>query len=60
MFHRIWNYVSSVMRKTWEGWQEDDGFLLSAAMAYYAALSLFPLCLVLMAVLGFVTRFSSQ
>jgi membrane protein len=60
MFHRIWNYVSSVMRKTWEGWQEDDGFLLSAAMAYYAAFSLFPLCLVLISVLGFVLRLSQQ
>ena len=44
MFARIWHYVSSVLQKTWEGWQEDDGFLLSAAMAYYAAFSLFPLC----------------
>ena len=37
-----------------------DGFLLSAAMAYYAAFSLFPLCLVLIAILGFVMQFSSQ
>ena len=49
-----------VMWKTWQGWQEDDGFLLSAAMAYYAAFSLFPLCLVLIAILGGVLRFSSQ
>ena len=50
----------SVLQKTWEGWQEDDGFLLSAAMAYYAAFSLFPLCLVLISILGFVLRFSQQ
>ena len=54
MIHRIWTYIWSVVQKTWEGWQADDGFLLSAAMAYYAAFSLFPLCLVLIAILGFV------
>ena len=48
------------MQKTWEGWQEDDGFLLSAAMAYYAAFSLFPLCLVLISILGFVLQLSQQ
>ncbi|MGA2065316.1 MAG: YihY/virulence factor BrkB family protein [Thermoguttaceae bacterium] len=49
-----------VLRKTWAGWERDDGFLLSAAMAYYAAFSLFPLCLVLIAALGFVMRLSAQ
>lgn len=49
-----------IVHKTWQGWQEDDGFLLSAAMAYYAAFSLFPLCLVLIAILGFVMQWSSQ
>lgn len=49
-----------VLRKTWAGWQRDDGLLLSAAMAYYAAFSLFPLCLVLISVLGFVMRLSAQ
>ena len=60
MLHRLWNYILSVLQKTWEGWQEDDGFLLSAAMAYYAAFSLFPLCLVLISILGFVLHFSQQ
>ena len=60
MLTRIWNYVLSVLQKTWEGWQEDDGFLLSAAMAYYAAFSLFPLCLVLISILGFVLRLSQR
>jgi len=60
MFHRAWSYVLSVVQKTWEGWQEDDGFLLSAAMAYYAAFSLFPLCLVLIAAVGFVLHFSQR
>jgi membrane protein len=49
-----------VLQRTWAGWQKDDGFLLSAAMAYYAAFSLFPLCLVLIAVLGYVMRLSAQ
>ena len=60
MFTRLWNYSLSVLQKTWQGWQEDDGFLLSAAMAYYAAFSLFPLCLVLISILGFVLRLSQQ
>ena len=51
---------SDVLQKTWEGWQEDDGFLLNAAMAYYAAFSLFPLCLVLISILGFVLQLSQQ
>ncbi len=60
MFIRIWNYVLSVLQKTAEGWQEDDGFLLSAAMAYYAAFSLFPLCLVLISIMGFALRLSQR
>ncbi len=60
MLTRIWNYILSVLQKTWQGWQEDDGFLLSAAMAYYAAFSLFPLCLVLISILGFVLRLSQR
>ena len=58
MLKRTWNYVASVFWKTAELWQADDGFLLSAAMAYYAAFSLFPLCLVLISILGFVLRVS--
>ena len=45
-----------VLGRTWEGWQKHDGMLLSAAMAYYAAFSLFPLCLVLISILGFGMR----
>jgi membrane protein len=39
-------------------WYEDDGGVLSAAMAYYAAFSLFPLCMVLIAALGWASRIS--
>src|SRR3974377_1371877 len=60
MLNRVWNYITRVFWKTVELWQADDGFLLSAAMAYYAAFSLFPLCLVLVSILGFVLRMSQR
>lgn len=60
MFQRLRHYILTVLQKTWAGWQQDDGFLLSAAMAYYAAFSLFPLCLVLISILGFVLHFSQR
>ncbi len=60
MFHQLWKNSLSVLQKTWQGWQKDDGFLLSAAMAYYAAFSLFPLCLVLISIMGLVLRLSKQ
>ena len=53
--HRGWPVVCA----TWNGWRRDDGALLSAATAYYGAFSLFPLCLVLVAGLGFVGRYST-
>jgi membrane protein len=49
-----------VLRRTWALWQEHDGFLLSAAMAYYAAFSLLPLCLVLIAILGYAMQWSAR
>lgn len=59
MLKRLLTRTWTVLLKTWSHWEEDDGFLLSAAMAYYAAFSLFPLCLVLISVLGFVMKFSA-
>lgn len=47
------------LRATWRRWRLDDGSLVAASMAYYTALSFFPLLLLLIAVLGFVLRFSS-
>jgi membrane protein len=41
-----------------QGWSKYDGGTFSAAMAYYAAFSLFPLLLLLSSALGFVLRFS--
>jgi len=38
------------------GWNHDDGAMLCAAMAFFAAFSIFPLCLVLIASLGVAMR----
>ena len=46
------------LRETVKNWHADDGPTLAAAVAYYAALSLFPLMLLLIAALGFALRYS--
>jgi membrane protein len=51
-------WLWSTLQAIWQGWKKHDGALLSAATAYYATFSLFPLCLVLMAGLGIVSRHS--
>ena len=43
-----------ILQETLRQWFADDGSLLAAAVAYYGALSLFPLLLVLIAIIGFV------
>ena len=54
--NRLWPALkTSVVR-----WNRDDGAMLSAAMAYYAAFSLFPLCLVLIAAIGLLTKWTGQ
>lgn len=58
MFRWITRRGWPVLQSTWNGWRKDEGTLLSAATAYYAAFSLFPLCLVLIAGLGVVGRYS--
>ena len=59
MLGRIFRRAWSVLRTTWSGWRKDDGSLLSAATAYYATFSFFALCLVVIAGLGFVGRYST-
>ncbi|HVC92963.1 MAG TPA: YihY/virulence factor BrkB family protein [Pirellulales bacterium] len=49
-----------LLRETWRRWNADDAGLLSAAMAFYSACSLFPCCLVLIALLGIVLRHASS
>lgn len=44
--------------KAYQRWQSDDGSLMAAAVAYYAALSFFPLLLVLISGLGFLLEFT--
>jgi membrane protein len=57
----IWSVCRLVWvraRQTLGKWEEDDGDLLAAAVAYYAILSLFPLLMVLASGLGLVLEFS--
>jgi membrane protein len=53
--HMVWRTLISAVQR----WNRDEGFLLSAAMAYYAALAIFPLILILIAGFGLAMRFSS-
>jgi membrane protein len=46
------------LHAAWTRYQEDDGPLLAAAVAYYLGLSLFPLLLILLAGLGWFLRFT--
>lgn len=50
----------SILRSTFSRWLKDDGSVLSAAMAYYASFSVFPLCLIVMAGFGYVSRISAR
>jgi membrane protein len=50
----VWRILMSAVQR----WNRDEGFLLSAAMAYYAALSIFPLMLILISGFGLAMRFS--
>jgi membrane protein len=53
---RLWHALKTGVVR----WNRDDGAMLSAAMAYYGAFSLFPLCLVLVAAVGLFTKWSDQ
>lgn len=46
------------LRQTWQEWQEDDGNVLAAAMAYYTALSFLPLLLLLISAFGVFLQFT--
>ena len=52
----VWHLI----RETGRRWSENDGNLLAASMAYYAAFSFFPLLLVMISGLGFALQFSSN
>lgn len=57
---RFAKQIWTILEKTVTRWSRNDGNLLAASMAYYAAFSFFPLLLVLMSVLGFVLQFSKS
>ena len=48
----------SDLKQAFRQWREDDGNLLAASVAYYAALSFFPLLLILFSGLGAVLQFT--
>ena len=56
MAQRVWY----VIQQTFARWSRNDGNLLAASMAYYAAFSFFPLLLVLISALGFALQFSAS
>jgi membrane protein len=56
VLRRWWTTLAAALAH----WNRDEGFLLSAAMAYYAAVSLFPLLLVLIAGLGMLLRLAAM
>jgi membrane protein len=49
--------VLPLLKETWTEFQNDEAGQLGAALSYYAMFSLFPLLILLIAVLGFVLRF---
>jgi membrane protein len=53
---RLWNIATQTV---WR-WSANDGNVLAASMAYYAAFSFFPLMLVLLSVFGFALKFSTS
>lgn len=48
------------LKKAYQGWSDDDGSLLSAAVSYYLALAFFPLLLVLLSGLGFFFQWTQS
>ena len=56
MLARVWYVVGQTITR----WSRNDGNLLAASMSYYAALSFFPLLLVLITVLGFALEYSAS
>jgi membrane protein len=51
-----WNVLSLTIAR----WTRNDGNVLAASMAYYAAFSFFPLLIVLLSAMGFALRFSAS
>jgi len=56
MLPRVWYVIQQTIYR----WSRNDGNLLAASMSYYAALSFFPLLLVLLNGVGFALEFSAS
>jgi membrane protein len=56
--HRLKRLLFDLPRQAVENWLADDASLLAAAVAYYFAISLFPLLIVLVSVVGFVFQWT--
>jgi membrane protein len=52
----VQRYAYRLPRRAVENWIADDAALMAAAVAYYIAISLFPLLLVLVSIVGFVLQ----
>ncbi len=52
--------IYTILAETVARWSRNDGNLLAASMAYYAAFSFFPLLYVLISALGFALCFSTS
>lgn len=57
---RFVKHLYVILEKTITRWSRNDGNLLAASMAYYAAFSFYPLLLVLMSVLSYALEFSAS
>lgn len=58
---RLKSLAKTAWKQAWDTvgfWQQDDGGLMAAAVAYYGVLSLFPLLMILTSGLGFVLELS--
>ena len=42
-----------LLKKTWQEWNEDEASLLAAALSYYTAVSIAPLLVLVVVILGF-------
>jgi len=60
MFAWVKAHLWPALRAAVCNWIRDDGFLLSAGLAYYASVALFPICLVLLAGLGYLSQVSPE
>ncbi len=59
MFSLSFSTLVRNVRRIWQRWTRDNGSLLAAGVAYYGALSFFPLLLTLISGIGLLLKFTS-